>query len=73
MRSKSGRNGWELQCRQRQPEQQGDQKRRPNQAENTPTQPSLNRYARHRVGLWERSPWLGRPGGKMPYDRKMKR
>jgi hypothetical protein len=45
MRVKSGRNDWELQ----QQAQRGDQKRRPEQAESAPTQPSQN--CESRVGL----------------------
>ena len=75
MRSKSRRNGWELQYRQRQPGQEVDKKRRPGQAQSASTlsQPSLKRGARVGLSVWERGARLGRPGGERLYDLKMKR
>ena len=75
MRSRSRRNGWELQYRQRQQGQEVDKKRRPGQAESASTlsQPSLKRGARVGLSVWERGARLGRPGGERLYDLKMKR
>ena len=73
MRSKSWRNGWELQYRQRQPGQEVEKKRRPGQAESASTQPSLKRDARVGLCVSERGARLGRPGGERLYGLKMKR